>query len=304
MTLHAPSAPLDGVEFSTEDPEVIAQRTMEIQAQQKRDADSGLPALEAEQDERAAAENNDWMLRDYAARLKQEGLAKTADSDPTTFAQPTTSSATATSTDSSIDPLLNPPTPSRTPAQPPVDNQAKPEISVADLTSSESVTSLQPLLPPLDAPPLKIPSHDPWDSNTIAAAKVDIILPPSSSNETSHTDSSLDFPGLTAAQSGLGGGSASTDVSLQDPLPEESEQQKKLDNQNNFLPPTAPTGEVSEFLKKQAKGLQAPTAPTVAQAPNAPTIVVQAPQPAEPIAKPAVSGLRSHVDDPFDILRQ
>jgi len=297
-------APLDGVDFSNGDPEAVAEHTMEIQEEQRRNASTAAPSLEATQEEQAAADNRDWMLRDYTARLKQAGMAQTADSDPTTFTQPSNSSTTTTSsTDSNADPLIAALTPPKAPTPPPTDIDAKSEISVTELPSTSSLTSLQPLLPPLDSPALKAP-RDAWGTATVPAADVDIVLsaPTPSPGETNGTSSSLDVPGLTAAESGLG--PVANDVSLQDPLPDESDQQRKLDNQNNFLAPTAPTSDVAEFFKKQSEGMQAPNAPTVAQPLSAPTIVVQPPRPEEPMAKPAVSGLRSHVADPFDILRQ
>jgi len=130
-----------------------------------------------------------------------------------------------------------------------------------------------------------------------------MLPPPDGSKETENDSSSLDVPGLTAAQSGMG--PATEDLGFQDPLPDDSTdtRQKMIAERNNFMVPTAPTGDVSEFFKKQSEALQPPTAPNAVQPLTVLARPVSRVSP-EPMAKPAVSGLRSHVDDPFDYLNR
>ena len=164
---------------------------------------------------------------------------------------------------------------------------------------------MQPLLPPITLP--KTAPHDPWADASAAAANL-VSSSSSGLNESlglngGGTDSSLGIPGMTAAQSGMGVPS-DQNFNIQDPLPGEPvERQKKFQDQNNFLIPTAPTSDVSEFFKRQAEALQPPMAPTALRPPIVMARPV-APVRPEPMAKPAVSGLRSHVDDPFDILHR
>ena len=119
-------------------------------------------------------------------------------------------------------------------------------------------------------------------------------------------DSLLDSPGLTAQREGL---TKNNELDLQDALPDEDADRAAAPHANrntDFLVPTAPTSDVSEFFKKQAEALQPPGPPTALQ----PSQAVTAPKPLvpqdapEPLAKPPISGLRSHVDDPFDILNR
>ena len=300
----APEAPLDGVDFSIGDPEAVAQHTMEIQAEQRAAAATAQPGLQSEQDQRAASENNDWMLRDYTARLKQEGLAQSADTDPTTFSQAANPLATASTADANVDPLLNPPAPAKAApaARSPSSNGTKSEITVSELPPPSSAwTSLQPLLPPLTSP-AKAPL-DAWGSEPIFVMDKQVVLPSSATNENSPASSTLDIPGLTAAENGMG--PAAGDLNVQDPLPDDSSNRTRpLSDRNIFLVPAAPMSDMAEFFKKQSQSLGAPNAPTVVQPVGVPLAPAQPARPAEPTAKPAVSGLRSHVDDPFDILRQ
>jgi hypothetical protein len=296
ISLSLPALP-DGFDISSGDPEKIAEQTMAIQAAQR--AAPAPPAWEVEQEQEAAANDRDWMLRDYTARLQKAGLAPAtpAPSDPGTLPQPsdTPNDASETPTDPLTKPLDTPKTPS---AASTTESEMKPELSAS------SLGSLQPLLPPLDPPAAKAPT-DPWGappSSQDFIATPDLTPTPALTGENAGSSSSLDVPGLTAVESGMGPAPGS--VGFQDALPDEpAGGSRKIDDQNNFLVPIAPTSDVTEFFKKQAEGLRAPNAPTVMEAP---TVVARpiAPVAPEQIAKPAISGLRSHVDDPFDILRQ
>jgi len=167
-------------------------------------------------------------------------------------------------------------------------------------------SSFQPLLPPLNSPALNAP-RTVWGSEPVVDPSSTVALnilppPPITNDETKNSSSSLDVPGLTAAQSGMG---PANDLSFQDPLPDESpaDRTRKHLDRNNFLVPTAPTNDVTEFFKKQAEALQPPLAPGLTR----PLTVPARPLPpivSAPMAKPAVSGLRSHIDDPFDLLNR
>jgi hypothetical protein len=312
-TLHAPPAPpvstvivpADGTGFSTTDPEQIAEQTMEMQAERKQNGDSQ-PSWQTEQQQEASrADQNDWMLRDYEAGLKKAGLSQTADTDPAAVSRATDpqSAAIGNPLDAiNDDPTINPEAESKPSSPQPGRNDASQPPDATKLIQFKSLTSFQPLLPPLDSPAAA--PHDPWGGHSAADATAAItnMLPPSNvAKETENDSSSLDVPGLTAAQSGMG--PATEDLGFQDPLPDESTdtRQKMIAERNNFMGPTAPTGDVSEFFKKQSEALQPPTAPNAVQ----PLTVLARPVSRvapEPTAKPAMTGLRSHVDDPFDYL--
>jgi hypothetical protein len=286
--------PPDGFDFSSGDPEKVAEQTMQIQAEQ-RNAPATSP-LEAAQRQQAADDNRDWMLRDYTARLKKAGLASESATDPSAMAQPSDAQA-------NTDPL-SPPPDEATP-QAPLRSSAletKPELSSSSLST---LAPLQPLLAPLNSPALHV-MRDAWGSESVpqgfTAAPTTGLTPTPALNGDNGDSSSMDVPGLTAAENGIG--AAAGTLGFQDALPDDSAGgQRKLDDQNNFLVPTAPTSDVTEFFKKQAEGLRAPNAPTVLQPPMVVAKPVT-PVRVEPMAKPAVTGLRSHVDDPFDILQR
>jgi hypothetical protein len=294
--LSLPALP-DGFDISNGDPEKIAEQTMAFQAAQR--AAPVVPPWEVEQEQEAEANNRDWMLRDYTARLQKAGLAPATPtpSDPGTLSQ---SSDTANDAPAApIDPLTQPIDTPKTPSDASTTtSETKPELSVS------SLGSLQPLLPPLNQPVPKAPT-DPWGTAPVSqdfTTTTDLTPTPAPTGENGSSSSTLDVPGLTAAESGMGPAPGS--IGFQDALPDEpAGGSRKIDDQNNFLVPIAPTSDVTEFFKKQAEGLRAPNAPTVMQPPTvmARPVVPVAP---EPTAKPAISGLRSHVDDPFDILRQ
>jgi hypothetical protein len=311
-SLTALPAPPDGVQFSIEDPEVIANRTKEIQDEQRANP-STQSSWEAAQEQEQSAEQSNWMLRDYTARLKKAGLASTPDTDPMAVSQTSDSSAdaAAAANTANVDPLLNAPDPNKAMSPQTTPLETKTGLNSIGLNS---LTSLQPLLsatPLFNSPPLNTP-RDAWGEPISTAAPssatfttsptIALATPPAPQGDNNQTFSSLDVPGLTAEESHMG--PAADDVGFQDPLPDEpTNRQSKTEDQNNFLLPVTPTNDVSEFFKKQAEALQAPTAPTVIQPLSAPTVPVRPPEP-EPTAKPVVTGLRSHVDDPFDILKQ
>jgi hypothetical protein len=292
-------APVDGVNFSTMDPEQIANQTMEIQAEQKQNADS-TPSWEAERQQQARAHDQDWMLRDYEERLKKEGLSQPSDAATLPSSD---SQTTATNDDDS---LLNPPDQGRQAAPTSANNDAAQLPDETKLIQLKSLSSLQPLLPPLSSPAASAP-HGMWDSMRLVdatALRADPAPHPSAAaNENNDESSILDIPGLTAAKSGMG--PAATDLNFQEPLPDDSADtaQARIAERNNFMVPTTPTSDVSEFFKKQAEALQPPAAPNVVQPLTVPARPVRPVSP-EPTAKPEVSGLRTHVADPFDYLNQ
>jgi hypothetical protein len=177
--------------------------------------------------------------------------------------------------------------------------------------------ALQPLLPPLTSSSPHLPRRNAWGSpdpsTTEDAMAVDptagfpaALAPRNLGAFDDSQDSLLDSPGLTAQREGL---TKNNELDLQDALPDENTDRTAPPHANrntDFLVPTAPTSDVSEFFKKQAEALQPPTATTVmqaSQAATAPKLLVPQDAP-EPLAKPPISGLRSHVADPFDILNR
>jgi len=303
-----PVSPLDAIDFTTTDPEQVAEQTIALRDQRTKSPD--LNAYDQEQRQRAY--DNDWMLRAYTAQLKKEGLANTPETDPSMVPHP----ADPNAPQSFQDPLLpqNQVKPQK-PRQTRFDPSADPTSGLTP-NSALSPLALQPLLPPLN-PTAKHPApRNAWGSpdattdDTSAADMTDTFAPaptPDLDSDNS-TGSLLDSPGMTAQQEGL---TRSNDLNLQDqdPMPDVVNTDRAtshLNRNTDFMVPTPPTSDVAEFFKKQAEALQPPTAPTATQPLQAATIAKPLPplDAPEPFAKPPISGLRSHVADPFDILNR
>ena len=275
--------PAISTDFQTTDPEEIAEQTLALQAEQKQRA-SAIP-LDTAVDKQREAESQDWMLRGYEAALEKRGLAQHTDQDPFTLPVNAPDPGTALPLKSAVDPLLPPPTDEK---KKPADPAVLPErdvLSASAANSSFGPTELAPLLPPLASQ-----RHDqPRDTGMEGFAK--------ETGTVSEDNSVLDMPGMTAAtQNGM----ITPDVDMDDHLPDQPEDATKPhDETNDFILPTGPKNDVSDFMHKQAESLLPPTAPTVRTVATAPPIVAP-PTPIKP--QPVTTGLRSHVADPFDYL--
>jgi hypothetical protein len=290
-------------DLSTTDPEVIAEESIAI-----RDEHFSEPNFQAfDQAQKQRAYDNDWMLRDYTAKLKKEGLANTPATDPSLVPQPDDPNAPQVYKD----PLL----PENQVAQP--ETRHRPQTDpTTELTPPTSLSpiALQPLLPPLNPSSPPLARRNAWgspDPSTTDATAADMTAafpalpaPRDLGALDESPDSLLDSPGLTAQREGL---TKSNELDLQDPLPDENNVPSSRSSRNtDFLVPTAPTSDVSEFFRKQAEALQPPGPPTAlrpAEAAAAPKPLIPLDAP-EPLAKPPVSSLRTHVADPFDILNR
>ncbi len=306
------SSPLDYTDFSTSDPEAVIEHSLAVREEHQSEPD--LKAFDEQQ--KQSTYDNDWMLREYTAQLKKEGLANSPDTDPSLLPQPTDPHAAYK------DPLLpenqvTAPEKRRRMQQDPSD-----PLSTMTATSSLSPGPLQPLLPPLTNSPKRAPMRNAFGSDDTASA-TDVSLPPDPSapdaadafpsmakahdmgSPDNADDSLLDSPGMTAQQQGL----TSSNLSLQDVLPDENENRvtPRVNRNTDFLVPTAPTNDVTDFFKKQSEALLPPTAPTVQQPLGVSTLKQPLPPPVGtpmPLAKPTGSSLRYHVPDPFDILNR
>lgn len=197
----APAA-VDGVEFSTADPAETIERSRAIQAQQNDPRQLSYQKIQEEAAAKAKTQDNDWMLRDYQARLKQQGLMQTPDTG-SALGSPSPDSRTAADTD----PLLAPLYPSKPatsfPGKDPLKSDSTKDLAPVKLPT---LASFQPLLPPLKVPTSKAP-HNAWESASKAADDASITYwrpQPGASAERGRTSSSLDIPGLTAAENGMG----------------------------------------------------------------------------------------------------
>jgi hypothetical protein len=305
----APAAPVDDTDFSTSDPEQIAEQTLAFRQQQKDTPD--FDAYDRQQ--RQQAYDHDWMLRDYTAQLKKQGMANTPETDPSMVPQPADPNASSVYKD----PLLPENQPkseksndSRTDANSNPSSQLTPSSSLSPL-------ALQPMLAPLNPGPKRTAPRDAWggtDSSADDTLGTDTsdTLPGASAPDFGNSDSSgslLDSPGMTAQQEGL---TKFNDLSLQDedPMPDVVNTDRgtpHVNRNNNFLVPTAPASDVADFFKKQAEALAPPTAPTAAQPPGAATAALKPLPPVdapEPLARPPTNNMRTHVADPFDILNR
>jgi len=304
-----PAPPISSIDFSTsDDPEQVAEQTMALHQQQQ---DNPIPDLDAyDKQQQQQAYDNDWMLRNYTALLKKQGMADTPETDPSRVPQPADPNATS----AYQDPLLpeNQPKPEKS-------NQSRANSNTdpsSQLTPSSSLSpiDLQPLLAPLN-PQKRTTPHDAWgspdslgDMSATDASDTFQTAPTPDLGNSDSPGSLLDSPGMTAQQQGL---TKFNDLNLQDPDPmpdvvNTDRAAQHVNRNNNFLVPTAPTSDVAEFFKKQSEALAPPTAPTAARpvgstAPLKPLPPIDAPM---PFARPPSNNLRSHVDDPFDILNR
>jgi hypothetical protein len=249
----------------------------------------------------------DWMLRSYTDQLKKHGLEKADYTNPFLVPEP----LDPTKPQLTGDPLLAPPDKKTTKTK--TARPLSPFDDASTLTPKKSLAPLafQPLLAPLISP-VTAPHPE-----TISMAGLDEMASPDSGNSLlpvpngrsgdnlngdgdNALGSLLDVPGLTAATQG--GIAPNNAIDFEAP-PRGSADRAGQAGRDNFLVPTAPASDVSEFFKKQAEALAPPTAPgavATVMLPTKPHVFVDP----QPMAKPAVSGLRSHVADPFDILQR
>ncbi len=246
------------------------------------------------------AYDDDWMLRNYTDQLKKRHLEKSDFKNPYLVPDPLDQSKNGLSSD----PLADPPETKKTrPAG------MRPGLDVTStLTPTKPLTSaaFQPLLAPLasGATANRLDATEGLTDDDTGNASASLLpvpnagatVAPANSNDGS-VASLLDVPGLTAASQG---GLRSAGIDLDDSGLGASNRARPIDD---FVLPTARGSDVSEFFKKQAEALAPPTVagtlPIVA-VPVKPRLIVDP----EPVAKPVISGLRTHVDDPFDILQR
>jgi hypothetical protein len=278
----------EGEHLDPADAERIAEQTYAANQEEKKPADAALPDQVAKQQAYA----QDWMLRDYTARLKKQGLEKADFTNPYLVPAP----LDPAHPEMTPDPLLNPPVRKKAAATNP---SASPFDDASTLTPKKTLASagFQPLLPALISPAVAATSGtvgiEELSASNASMLSVSGLSTGDASSDNS-VDSLLEVPGLTAAaQNGVAPNNA---IDFDNASPDANRPRPA----NNFLVPTAPANDVSEFFKKQAEALAPPgTVPTVLLPPK-PRLIIDP----EPVAKPAVSGIRSHVDDPFDILKQ
>jgi len=280
----------DSENLDPADAERIAEQTYRETQEDNKTPDDKL------QDQAAQEQvyEQDWMLRDYTAALKKRGLEKADFTNPYLIPAPTDPDHP----EAPVDPLLNPPEKKKPSA---TDPSALPFDDTSSLTPKKTLvsTGFQPLLPPLISP-APAATHGTVGLDELSAANPNdsmLTVPTPDASSDNAVDSLLEVPGLTAAtQNGL----APNDTTDFD---QGSPGANRPRPASSFLVPTVPTSDVAEFFKKQAEALAPPGSPgTVATLPlpTKPRLVIDP----EPMAKPALSGLRSHVDDPFDILKQ
>jgi hypothetical protein len=254
---------------------------------------------------RQQAFDNDWMLRGYTSQLNADGIGTAADRNAAAAQEIPDPSAPARRT---LDPLLPPTTDtSNAPPKPPPTTDGS--TSEAPASDTPQPLFLAPLLPTTGGPtPTKAVTRlDAWGSTTtmeaITAPTLSPTLLPSPKNAAepgdNSPDSSLDFPGLTAARQGLGDGN---DPEVSDPQMEAVTENSDNRARKDFLMPTVASNDSSEFFKRQSEELAAPNTPLH---PVAAANVSLGPPPAAPTPStrmPPPEGIRSHVDDPFDII--
>jgi hypothetical protein len=281
------------------DPESAVEHSAELRAEYLRQSELTTYQTQAQRQ----AYESDWMLRGYTAQLNAAGIDTAADRDAAAAQEVPDPSAPPRNT---LDPLL-PPTQdaSNAPPKRPQDNSNASEAPAAD---TPQPLYLAPLLPTEGGttPTKTVTRLDAWGSTTsletITTPSLGPNFLPSPKDNLNSTDSgpesSLDVPGLTAARQGLGDGSD----------PDGSDQQMESMNENDnrarkdFLMPTVAGNDASEFFKRQSEALAAPNTPLhPAAAANIP--LGPPPAPPSPSTKmPPPEGIRSHVDDPFDII--
>jgi hypothetical protein len=287
-----PSGAADNTDSEHLDPadaERVAEQTYAANQEEKKQPDAGLQDQVAKQQAYA----QDWMLRDYTARLKRQGLEKSDFTNPYLIPEP----VDPAHPELAPDPLLDSPEKKKASA---TDPNASPFDDSSTLTPKKTLASagFQPLLPALVSPPVAATSGTVGiEELSPADPNASLLSVPGDSTTDNSVDSLLDVPGLTAAaQNGVAPDNA---IDFDKASPDNNRPRPT----NGFLVPTAPTSDVAEFFKKQAEALAPPTVPGTVPAvllPLKPRLIVDP----EPAAKPAASGLRSHVDDPFDILKQ
>jgi hypothetical protein len=311
-----PPAPVDmsmpdSPDFSTSDPEAELEHSMSVRQQRLSEPD--LQAFDQAQQQRAY--DNDWMLRDYTAQLKKQGLANSADTDPSLLPQPTDPNATYKDPLLPENQVMSPEKKRQMQEEEEQQQQLSNSNSSLVPTQSLSPSPLQPLLPPITTVTKRPAMRDAWGSST-EASPTDATAPdntdafpemskPHGIGASDDSDNSLlDSPGMTAQQEGL---TKNSDLSLQDALPDDNEDRTTphINRNTNFLVPTTPTSDVAEIFKKQSEALQSPTAPTAIQPPGFTTNPTQPLPPVGtpmPLARPTGNGLRYRVPDPFDII--
>ena len=284
---------VEGEHLDPADAERIAEQTYMANAEGKKPAAPELPDQVAKQQ----AYEQDWMLRDYTARLKKQGLEKADFTNPYLVPEPVDPAHPEQASDS----LLNRPEKKKADAS---DPSVSPFDDTSTLTPKQTLLSggFQPLLPALVTPAaaatggtVGLDELSPADSSASLLSLPGVPTGDASSDNS--VDSLLEVPGLTAAaQNGIAPNNA---INFDGPSPDANRPRPA----NGFLVPTAPTSDVSEFFKKQAEALAPPTSPGAVPTVMLPPKPVLNVEP-ESVAKPAMSGIRSHVDDPFDILKQ
>jgi hypothetical protein len=259
-------------------------------------------ALSADAAAKQQAYDNDWMLRGYTAELKNEGIGTTADRN-------------AAASLEAPDPNAPPKTDWLAPS--PADtNSSSTRRSTEDSNNSSTASAsnspapffLPPLLPPAGGPNSAKPVTrlDAWGSTTT----MEMVPPPSlnsalsfsgkdrGTSQDSNSETSLEVPGLTAERQGLGD---MNDASVPDQQLEAITENADNRAHRDFLLPVA-SNDSTEFFKRQSEVLTAPNA--MIHPPVAGNILL-GPPPAPPLAvktMPVPTGIRSHVDDPFDLI--
>ena len=308
----APLAPPPGTAPGWEDaptltPEEAAQQTIAAGEEVRRR--EALDAFNAAQKQRAY--DNDWMLRDYTARLQARGLAQTAAANPdagvTPLPDPTAPLA------SQLDPLLPPTSPSPAPvarSQPDAADASADDHDSDASNPSGSSSYLKPLLPPLSDSTKTITRLDAWGAQDIAPAPglSDLIPAPGlytpavkaigSSDSNSDNLQTIDVPGLTAERQG---GDNNGGLNLPDEQAESVTENGDNRNRHDFLIPTSASNS-SEFFKKQAEAMQAPNSFNALHPTEVSMALPKPPEPPAPPKQPVTTGIRSHVPDPFDLI--
>lgn len=310
--------PPDPTDIGTADPERIAEETYLMNEGKQQDDVSA----DFDKAARRQAYDNDWMMRGYAEQLKKRGLGESKEINSVLIADPNAPSSivsrdeallgmpdntkkapqrhkfSAFNDSESLVPKKSLVTGSYQPLLKPFDQGAAPQAQAHwDLAASSFDSGLSDLETSSGATLLPVPGTIPDGIGRRNSAL------PGANGE----DSLLDIPGLTAATQGAI--APNNALTFQDPGENETtspQHPRTSASSSNFMLPTVPTNDISEFFKKQADALRPPTAPNVTQALVAPNHQ-NLPITPEPLARPAQQsnmGMRLHVDDPFDILRR
>jgi hypothetical protein len=250
--------------------------------------------------------DQDWLLRNYTDELKKRHLEKADYTNPYLSPEPALDSSKSLLSD---DPLLAPPDEEKK-------KTAKADSTASDLDTRDTLTpkkplttlTFQPLLgafgsTPATARPDATGTLTDLGSMDSGASLLPVPNGLPAGNVSTSPDTSivsmLDVPGLTAASQG--GIAPNNAIDFDDSGAPTARPRPSATN--DFMIPTAQANDVTEFFKKQAEALAPPTmpgtVPTVALPPKSRLVLNP-----EPTAKPTISGLRTHVDDPFDILQR